>query len=171
MSSFDSFLDDSIHSIIPASIPLEVPISPKIEKLKRPPNAYNLFFMEQQAKVKLENPSLSGNQVSQELGRRWKEMSEESKKPYIDRANDIRDRFKQENPDYHYEKKKAKKHKCTTQTINDNNDSRISDVFSCIIKLSVSQYLYQDKHAIESINSSVDSDLLPILLQNYQTKK
>ena len=106
MSSFDSFLDDSIHSIIPSSIPLEVPISPKVEKLKRPPNAYNLFFMEQQTKVKLENPSLSGNQVSQELGHRWKEMSEESKKPYIDRANDIRDRFKQENPDYHYEKKK-----------------------------------------------------------------
>ena len=116
MSSFDSFLDDSIHSIIPGSIPIEVPISPKVEKLKRPPNAYNLFFMEQQAKVKLENPSLSGNQVSQELGRRWKEMNEESRKPYIDRANEIRDRFKQENPDYHY--KNSKSPKKTTVFIN-----------------------------------------------------
>lgn len=171
MSSFDSFLDDSMHTLLPTGIPLETQASPKVEKLKRPPNAYNLFFMEQQSKVKTENPSLSGNQVSQELGRRWKEMNDESRKPYIDRANDIRDRFKQENPDYHYEKKKIKKHKGIPQTIGDNNESHITDVFSCILTTLIAQYLYQDKNAIESINSSVDSELLPILLQNYQDKK
>ncbi|OHT08323.1 HMG box family protein [Tritrichomonas foetus] len=174
--SFDPYLEESIRSFLPATPPIES--TQKTEKPKRPPNAYNLFFMENQATLKSENILLSGNQVSQELGKRWKEMNEEQRRPYIERAAAIREKFKQENPDYHYEKKADKKklkrpRNLERNTImNENTDSHFTfDVLSFVMSSMISQSVFQNKALINSINSSVTPDLLPILLQNFFESK
>ncbi len=45
-------------------------------------NAYMHFTMGQRVAVKVENPTMSSTDVTKELGRRWREMSEEEKTPY-----------------------------------------------------------------------------------------
>ena len=88
-------------------------------KVKRPLNAYNLFYLDRQPKLKSDNPLMSGNDISRQVGIEWKEMSIEEKKAYKERAQDIHDKFKKENPDYKYEKSSEKKN----NKIKKNNDS------------------------------------------------
>ena len=73
-------------------------------QVRRPHNAYNLYFIERLPIEKEENPNLTGNEISHLIGKKWAAMSEEEKKPYRDRAQEIKAKFKQENPDYHYQK-------------------------------------------------------------------
>lgn len=167
--SFD-FLDDTIRNIIPTSNVTELTAPPKTEKVKRPLNAFNIFFMEQQSTMKIEHPLLSGNQISQELGRKWKDMSDEEKKPYLDRARDLHTKFRQENPDYHYHKKNEikKKVKSKESPIISNfneNDAHFRDVFNNLLTSIITQFLFQSKPLLDAIDHSIDDDLLPKLLQ------
>lgn len=104
---FSSFItiSDSIYE------PVKSPVSSSSSSstpLRRPLNAFNLFFQEQQPLCKISNPDMSGNQISAYLGKEWKSMSEEARKPYYTKAQELMDKFKAENPDYHYNKKNPK---------------------------------------------------------------
>ena len=56
----DSSIEESIHSMINSvdNQIRSVTSNSRTDKLKRPPNAYNLFFMEQQPQIKASNPIL-----------------------------------------------------------------------------------------------------------------
>ena len=82
---------------------------PPPSKIKRPLNAYNLFYLERQPKLKIENPLLNGNDISKLVAQEWKEMSDIAKRPFVDQAQNLYSKFKEENPDYHYEKNPTKK--------------------------------------------------------------
>jgi hypothetical protein len=77
--------------------------------VKRPHNAYNLYFIERLQVEKDIHPELSGNEISQLIGKTWSEMDEEARRPYRERARDIHDKFKEEFPDYHYQKASERK--------------------------------------------------------------
>ncbi|EAY13247.1 HMG box family protein [Trichomonas vaginalis G3] len=98
-------LDEPIRSLMPAQIQQQ----PPPPKPKRPPNAYNLYYLEMQPKMKAENPLIGGNDVSKLIGQQWGALSDEQKKPYIEKANEIREQFRRENPNWHYEKSSEKK--------------------------------------------------------------
>jgi hypothetical protein len=72
--------------------------------VKRPHNAYNLYFIERLAIEKEVHPDLTGNEISQLIGKKWSEMDDEARRPYRERARDIHDKFKEDFPDYHYQK-------------------------------------------------------------------
>ena len=82
-------------------------------KVKRPLNAYNIFYLERQPKLKAEQPLLNGNEISKLVGMEWKEMSAELRQPYIEQAQNLYQKFKEDNPNYHYQKsvKRSKKRK------------------------------------------------------------
>lgn len=88
----------------------------KSVQLKRPPNSYVLFCSDHRDEVQSKNPSFSTIQVSQTLSKMWKELDPLQAKKYKDRANELYNNFKQENPDYHY--KNSKSPKKTTVFIN-----------------------------------------------------
>lgn len=102
--SFEPSLDDSFQG----------PEQPGLtgnkirEAVKRPPNAYNLFYMERHLIEKQDNPKLSGNAVSRLIGKKWAEMTENEKRPYRDKAKEIRSNFRIIHPDYHYQKSSPK---------------------------------------------------------------
>jgi predicted RecB family nuclease len=79
------------------------------DSVKRPHNAYNLFYSERLQIEKDLHPDLTGNEVSHLIGKTWSEMSEDARRPYRERALDIREKFKEEFPDYHYKKSNKRK--------------------------------------------------------------
>jgi hypothetical protein len=50
---------------------------------KRPLSSYMFFCQVQRETVKNENPEMKGKEITSELGRRWKELTEDEKQPYI----------------------------------------------------------------------------------------
>lgn len=89
-------------------------------KVKRPLNTYNLFYLERQPKLKAEHPLLNGNDISRLVANEWKEMTSEQKKPYKEKATELYNKFKLENPNYHYEKASDKK-VCKKKKLRDEN--------------------------------------------------
>ncbi|EAY09770.1 HMG box family protein [Trichomonas vaginalis G3] len=102
--------DSTIESPIRNQVPGPVDGAPS-SKVKRPLNTYNLFYLERQPKLKAENPLLNGNDISRLVATEWKDLTNEQKKPYRDAANELYNKFKQENPNYHYEKTDKKNNK------------------------------------------------------------
>jgi hypothetical protein len=84
--------------------------------VKRPHNAYNLYFIEQQPIERENNPTLNGNAISQLIGRQWADMDDAAKRPYRQRAKEIWEKFRNENPDYHYQKGSNKPRKSKTNS-------------------------------------------------------
>lgn len=56
------------------------------EKPKRGPNAYMIFSNEKRAGVKAENPEMKVTEIAKVIGEMWKELSEEEKQEYKDKA-------------------------------------------------------------------------------------
>ena len=76
--------------------------------IKRPMNAFMVFSHHERRKVITEDPRLENTQISKELGRRWKQLSEEERVPYIREADKLRQYHQREYPDYKYKPIKKK---------------------------------------------------------------
>jgi hypothetical protein len=89
-----------------AAAPAAAPAFPSDRdgRVRRPPNAYNLYFHERVPAERLAHPDFTGNQISQFIGQRWAQMDEEQRRPYREQAQALQRRFREEHPDYHYRK-------------------------------------------------------------------
>ncbi|KAI0030846.1 high mobility group box domain-containing protein, partial [Vararia minispora EC-137] len=67
---------------------------------KRALSAYMFFSQEWRERVKTENPDASFGEVGKLLGQRWKELPEDDKKPFVDRAAKDKLRHEQEKEAY-----------------------------------------------------------------------
>ncbi|KAL1916519.1 uncharacterized protein VTP21DRAFT_5710 [Calcarisporiella thermophila] len=67
---------------------------------KRPLSAYMLFSQEKRKQVLEENPDVKFTEVGKLLGAMWKELSEEEKKIYNDKASKDKERYEREKADY-----------------------------------------------------------------------
>jgi hypothetical protein len=63
---------------------------------KRPTSAYLYFCEAMRNKVKEENPDMSGKDITTELGKRWKSLSEKEKAPYLAKGEQDRARYAEE---------------------------------------------------------------------------
>lgn len=152
--------DDPMHAILPAAFT----DTQKKGKIKRPPNAYNLFYMEQQPILKSENQWIDGNCISKEIGRRWKEMTDDERKPYREQAKQIWEGFRQENPDYHYEKNKDKQRKNKDASI---EEAQLSDFWmEWLTSHVLAQYAMGNRETSDAIVASITSESLPLFLAN-----
>ena len=77
-------------------------------EIKRPQNAYILFCEDKREQVLRDDPSLNHKSVMQRLGALWKDLPEELKQPYKEKAHKLLEEFKQQIPEYHYKQKKGK---------------------------------------------------------------
>jgi hypothetical protein len=59
--------------------------------------------------VRQENPTLSNTEVSRLLGKMWKEVPNEAKLTYKQKAAVLQEAFKREHPDYTYRKARRKR--------------------------------------------------------------
>ncbi len=67
---------------------------------KRGLTAYIFFCKDQRAVLKDENSELSTKEVTAELGKRWRELSEKDRKPYEKLATKDKDRYEKEKSDW-----------------------------------------------------------------------
>lgn len=168
--AFDSTLDESFA--ITQMMQIENMISTSASRVKRPHNAFNLYFIERKSIERELNPNLSGNDISQLIGKKWSQLSQEEKSPYIERAQMLKLQFKQEHPNYHYQKSKKKKIKSDESTEmfknQDNNlsqphnkifsqddivsiDTQIKNMFSSLGHAVIMRFLTQNKSEAQCI--------------------
>lgn len=67
---------------------------------KRPKSSYLFFCDEMRAQVKSDNPEFKAVDVTKELGRQWKELGEEEKKPFEKKAKKAKKNYESEMESY-----------------------------------------------------------------------
>lgn len=77
--------------------------------IKRPMNAFMVWSQLERRKIVEVNPDKHNAEISKELGRRWKLLSEVDRQPYIDEAERLRLLHQKEYPDYKYKPRKKVK--------------------------------------------------------------
>jgi hypothetical protein len=120
----------------------------------------------------------SGNELSRELGQKWKEMSSVERRPYQERALAIAREFREKNPDYHYCKSRDKHQSRSCRMGLDGGDDVIG-VFGVDVPPDgseharlgaylhaqlMAQYVVQNKKAMEQIISSISPNTLRTIL-------
>lgn len=83
-------------------------------KRKRPPNAFIRYCLENRKLYHDNHPEMSNIEISSLLATEWKKLTEEQKNPYILLAQEEQKKFKEENPQYGYDK--AKQRRCLKKT-------------------------------------------------------
>jgi len=77
--------------------------------IKRPMNAFMVFSHIERKKIVEINPDIHNAEISKQLGKRWKQLDEEKRKPFIEEAERLRQLHQQEYPDYKYRPRKKMK--------------------------------------------------------------
>jgi len=77
--------------------------------IKRPMNAFMVWSQIERRKICEKTPDIHNAEISKRLGREWKLLSDEERKPYIEEAEKLRLLHSQEYPDYKYRPKKRQK--------------------------------------------------------------
>lgn len=77
--------------------------------IKRPMNAFMVFSHIERKKIVEINPDIHNAEISKQLGKRWKMLDEETRKPFVDEAERLRQLHQQEYPDYKYRPRKKMK--------------------------------------------------------------
>jgi hypothetical protein len=75
-------------------------------RVKRPMNAFMVWSQIQRRKLTETDPHLHNAEISKRLGKHWKTLSEEGRKPFIEEAERLRLFHSQEYPDYKYRPRK-----------------------------------------------------------------
>merc|ERR1719431_738632 len=81
----------------------------KKNHVKRPMNAFMRWSQLERRKIIELNPDAHNAEISKSLGKKWRNLPDEEKQPFIDEAEELRQLHLREYPDYKYKpKKKAK---------------------------------------------------------------
>ena len=75
-------------------------------RIKRPMNAFMVFAHIQRKKIIEFQPDIHNAEISKNLGKKWKELIECDKQPYIQEAERLRLLHLKEYPDYKYQPRK-----------------------------------------------------------------
>ncbi|KAH0790186.1 HMG box family protein [Histomonas meleagridis] len=86
---------------------------------RRPPNAFILYSQTMRTEVRQKNPTLSNTEVSRILGKMWKEVPNEVKLQYKQKAASLQEEFKKEHPNYVY--RKARRKRALNELLTKNN--------------------------------------------------
>lgn len=81
----------------------------KQKKVRRPPNAFFLYCVENRSKVREQNPDMPNLDVTKALAEMWKNLTESERQPFKEQAKIKQSDFKQDHPDYKYQKKNDSK--------------------------------------------------------------
>ena len=97
-----------------------------INHVKRPMNAFMVWSQLERRKIVAVNPDKHNAEISKELGRRWKLLTEPDRQPYIEEAERLRQLHLKEYPDYKYKPRKK---------INSRKERRNAKLKECIYRL------------------------------------
>lgn len=93
--------------------------------VKRPMNAFMVWAQEARRKLSCTNRQVHNAELSKSLGRIWRGMTEEQKRPFMERADHLRRKHKQEYPDYKYQPRRRKEN---VKTVGKPNPVNLQDL-------------------------------------------
>jgi len=76
--------------------------------LKIPPNSFMIFMQQMQASIAEQSPNQNENQIQRTIGKMWMLLPEDIKEDYRNQSKALREKFRQENPDFIDRPKKKK---------------------------------------------------------------
>ncbi|XP_055839463.1 myb-like protein AA isoform X2 [Episyrphus balteatus] len=132
--------------------------------IKRPMNSFMVYSQIMRREICEKTPELHNAEISKKLGREWKKLSTEERKPYIDEAELLRQLHIKEYPDYKYrpQKKQGKSSKsaATTTTANGESNSSINSTSNSSSSNGQQQQQFnnqQQQQTSPSLSSSMSS--------------
>ncbi|XP_076368008.1 transcription factor Sox-11-B-like [Tachypleus tridentatus] len=95
--------------------------------IKRPMNAFMVWSQIERRKICEQQPELHNAEISKQLGKRWKLLTEKERQPFIQEAERLRILHLQEYPDYKYRPRK----KAKSTTVQPGKKSHTKHKLSC----------------------------------------
>lgn len=92
--------------------------------IKRPMNAFMVWSQMERREIVKFAPDMHNAEISKQLGRRWKLLSEEQRRPYRDEAERLKELHMREYPDYKYRPRK-KGQKAQLKGISEKNGGKV----------------------------------------------
>ncbi|CAH8667907.1 unnamed protein product [Dicrocoelium dendriticum] len=94
----------NVCPIVSSACKILAPIksSGRVERIKRPMNAFMVWSRVQRKRLSVENPGMHNSEISKQLGSIWKALAESDKTPFRNEAHRLRDRHMEKYPDYRY---------------------------------------------------------------------
>uniref|UniRef100_A0A915DKT8 HMG box domain-containing protein n=1 Tax=Ditylenchus dipsaci TaxID=166011 RepID=A0A915DKT8_9BILA len=116
--------------------------------IKRPMNAFMVWSKKQRLEICNKHPDLHNAEISKDLGRRWKELSDEEKAPSIKEAERLRLLHLQEYPEYKYKPRKKQKKPAAGSTANTPSDMMCDQQLNEGVRSRQQQGMQQGLHQV-----------------------
>ena len=141
-------------------------------------NAFMVWSQIERRKIIDHQPDIHNAEISKDLGKKWKKLSEAEREPYIQEAERLRLLHMQEYPDYKYRPRKKNKPPGSLMASLDNNngvgkrDDPLRSTFSSSSKLRLGTLLTRGDvdHSRLRNRLTIDSKLKASLLRSSPTQ-
>ena len=146
----------------------------KLNHIKRPMNAFMVWSQLERRKIIEVTPDKHNAEISKELGRRWKLLTEDLRQPYIDEAERLRILHQKEYPDYKYKPRKKAKSTSTASPrspMSTSSSSSVSALSPMSRTIDKSRRLSGNCHVVQSDVRRLKIKLLPALTAEAKVER
>eukprot|EP00041_Stephanoeca_diplocostata_P016776 m.331593 g.331593 ORF g.331593 m.331593 type:complete len:345 (-) comp20482_c0_seq1:349-1383(-) len=74
----------------------------KKKRIARPMNSFMVFAQEYRAQLRTTHPEIDNKEISKMLGQKWKNLTEQEKKKYVNEAERLAEQHKKDHPDWKF---------------------------------------------------------------------
>lgn len=133
----------------------------RVNRVKRPMNAFMVFSQLERRKIVQLAPDMHNAEISKYLGARWKRLTDEERRPFIDEAERLKLLHLREYPDYKYKPRKRLRKGLLTTNSSVHIESSDTSSDTCPTKIEID-------HEEDFFSSEVNLDDDPLLSSSQQ---